>query len=163
MNPFRQPRIARTRGVWVAIVGAVAIAGYVSAHEIRPARLDVNEREPGLLDVKWKVPALGDRTLAIEPIFPECMKPVGPPSSHSAPGAVLQYFSFKTDEQPIAGETIFIQGLSTVQIDVLVQIKLANGETHSIILRPKSPSFLIPERATKGAVAWSYLNPQREL
>lgn len=132
-------------------------ASELSAHEIRPALLEMVEREPGLFDVKWKVPALGDRTLAITPVFPGCMKPIGPPSAHVVPGSILQYFSFKTDGQPIAGETIFIEGLQTVQIDVLVRINLANGESHSIILRPKSPSFIIPERATKGAVAWSYI------
>jgi hydrogenase/urease accessory protein HupE len=129
----------------------------LNAHEIRPALLDINEREPGFFDVQWKVPALGDRSLPIKPVFPECMKPVGPPSAHMAPGAILQYFSFKTDGEPIAGETIFIDGLSGVQIDVLVRINLANGDSHSIILRPKSPSLVVPERASKGAVAWSYL------
>lgn len=143
--------------LFAALAGFVAVGGNVSAHEIRPALLDINEREPGFYDVKWKVPALGDRTLAIEPIFPACMKPVGPPSQHTSPGAFLQYFSFKTDGKPIAGETLLIKGLTGVQIDVLVQIKLANGDSHSVILRPKSPSFIIPERASKGAVAWSYL------
>jgi hypothetical protein len=85
------------------------------------------------------------------------MKPVGPPSNHLSPGAVVQYFSFKTDGQPIAGETIFIEGLSALQIDVLVRVNLANGDNHSMILRPKSPSWVIPERATKSAVAWSYI------
>jgi hydrogenase/urease accessory protein HupE len=85
------------------------------------------------------------------------MKPVGPPSAHAAPGAIVQYFSFKTDGAPIAGETILIDGLTGVQIDVLVRIKLANGDSHSIILRPKSPSVVIPERASKGVVSWSYL------
>lgn len=127
------------------------------AHEIRPALLDINEREPGFFDVQWKVPALGEMSLPIKPAFPDCMKPVGPPSAHTAPGAILQYFSFKTDGAPIAGETIAIDGLSGVQIDVLVRIKLANGDRHSVILRPKSPSMVVPERASKGAVSWSYL------
>jgi hydrogenase/urease accessory protein HupE len=74
-----------------------------------------------------------------------------------APGAILQYFSFKTDGAPITGETILIDGLTGVQIDVLLRITLANGDSHSVILRPKSPSFVIPERASKGAVSWSYL------
>ncbi|MGI9457451.1 MAG: HupE/UreJ family protein, partial [Aeoliella sp.] len=117
----------------------------------------INEREPGYYDVQWLVPALGEMSLPIQPVFPECMKPVGPPSAHAAPGAILQYFSFKTDGAPIAGETILIDGLAGVQIDVLLRIQLANGDRHSIILRPKSPSFVIPERATKGAVSWSYL------
>lgn len=127
------------------------------AHEIRPALLDINERETGFFDVQWKVPALGEMVLPIKPVFPDCMKPVGPPSAHAAPGAILQYLSFKTDGTPIAGETIFIDGLSGVQIDVLVRISLANGDRHSIILRPKSPSLVVPERAGKGAVSWSYL------
>jgi hydrogenase/urease accessory protein HupE len=92
------------------------------------------------------------------PILPEVMKPVGPPSNHLSPGAVVQYFSFKTDGRSIAGETIFIEGLSALQIDVLVRVSLANGDHHSKILRPKSPSWVIPERASKAAVAWSYIN-----
>jgi hypothetical protein len=141
------------------VAGAVAflIGSDLRAHEIRPALLEITEREPGWFDVTWKVPALGDRVLALTPVFPECMKPVGPPSTHVAPGAVLQYQSLKTDEESIVGETIFVEGLSALQIDVLARIQLVNGDTHSVILRPKSPSFVIPARATKGAVAWSYL------
>lgn len=131
--------------------------GSLSAHEIRPALLDINEREPGWFDVQWKVPALGNLVLPIKPVFPDCMTPVGPPSQHISPGAFLEYYSFKTDGASITGETIFIEGLTGVQIDVLIQIQLANGDHHSMILRPKSPSFVIPERATKKTVAWSYL------
>lgn len=128
----------------------------VHAHEIRPALLTITEREPGFFDAQWKVPALGDRSLPIKPVFPECMKPVGPPSAHAAPGAILQYFSFKTDVASIAGETILIEGLTGVQIDVLVRIELADGASHSIILRPLSPSCVIPERPSAAAMAWSY-------
>jgi len=141
----------------VALILALLSTAPVHAHEIRPALLDINEREPGLFDVQWKVPALGELVLPITPVFPDCMKPVGPPSVHSAPGAFLQYLSFKTDGKPIAGETISIDGLSGVQIDVLVRINLANGDNHSIILRPSSPSCVIPERPSSAALAWSYL------
>jgi hydrogenase/urease accessory protein HupE len=126
------------------------------AHEIRPALLEITEREPGLFDAKWKMPALGDRALPIKPIFPECMKPVGPPSAHAAPGAILQYFSFKTDGQPIAGETITIDGLTGLQIDVLLRVKLADGTNHSVILRPTSPSTVIPAQPSSAQMAWSY-------
>ncbi len=95
--------------------------------------------------------------MGLAPVFPECMKPIGPPSNHLSPGAAVQYFSFKTDGEPISGETIFIEGLSALQIDVRVRVDLANGDHHSMILRPKSPSWVIPERATKSAVALSYL------
>jgi hydrogenase/urease accessory protein HupE len=140
----------------VAVILVFADSPQLNAHEIRPALLEVNEREPGFFDVKWKVPALGDRTLPIRPVFPDCMQPVGPPSAHAAPGAILQYFSFKTDGVPIAGETITIDGLSTLQIDVLLRIQLADGTSHSLILRPSSPSCVIPEQPSSVELAWSY-------
>ena len=159
MSCFRVLQMASRgdRVRWLFLVLAIAVASFATgslhAHEIRPALLDINEREPGFFDVQWKVPALGEMSLPIKPVFPDCMKPVGPPSAHAAPGAILQYFSFKTDGAPIAGETIFIDGLSGVQIDVLVRINLADGDSHSIILRPKSPSMVVPQRASKGAVS----------
>lgn len=143
--------------ILLAIILGTVFSTQLFAHEIRPALLEIEERQSGFFDVTWKVPALGDRVLGMAPVFPDCMKPVGPPSNHLSPGAVVQYFSFKTDGQPIAGETIFIAGLSALQIDVLVRINLANGDHHSMILRPKSPSWVIPRRASKSAVAWSYL------
>lgn len=141
---------------FVAVILGSFTVGRLHAHEIRPALLDITEREPGLFEVQWKMPALGDRVLPIQPVFPECMKPVGPPSAHAAPGAVLQYFNFKTDGKPITGETVTIEGLTGVQIDVLVRIHLANGDNHSIILRPSSPSCVIPERPGTAELGWSY-------
>ena len=152
--------LSATRNYLIILITAPAGLFFASesiAHEIRPCLLEINEPQTGFFDVTWKVPALGDRVLGLAPVFPECMKPVGPPSNHLAPGAAIQYFSFKTDGQPIAGETIFVEGLSSLQIDVLVRINLSNGDQHAMILRPKSPSWVIPKRATKSAVAWSYL------
>ncbi|MGI9517465.1 MAG: HupE/UreJ family protein [Pirellulaceae bacterium] len=141
----------------LAIILGMVTSTRLFGHEIRPALLEINERQPGFFDVTWKVPALGDRVLGLAPVFPEVMQPVGPPSHHLSPGALVQYFSFKTDGQPITGETIFMEGLSALQIDVLIRINLANGDHHAIILRPKTPSYVIPERASKSAVAWSYM------
>jgi hypothetical protein len=144
-------------GLLAMSIWAVVAGGDALAHEIRPALLEIHEREPGWFDVMWKVPALGNRVLALRPVFPEQMKQVGPASEHVVPGAFLQYFTFKTEGKSIAGQTISIDGLSTQQIDVLVQIQLADGTSRSTILRPKSPAFEVPTLATKGAVAWSYL------
>ena len=143
--------------LFLAILFGSIFATRIAAHEIRPALLEINERQPGFYDVVWKVPALGDRVLGLVPVFPEIMKPVGPASPHMSPGALVQYFSFNTDGQSIAGQKIFMEGLSKLQIDVLVRVNLLNGDHHAVILRPKSPSWVIPERATKSAVSWSYM------
>ena len=51
---------------WLAIVGLIALTA--SAHEVRPAYLELAERAPGEFDVLWKVPALGGVPLAGENI-----------------------------------------------------------------------------------------------
>ncbi len=127
------------------------------AHEIRPALLDITERDPGWFDVTWKVPTRGNLVLGLKPILPNGLTPVAPPSSYSTPGARLEHSSFKSDGRSLIGETISIEGLSTTQTDVLLRITLIDGSTHSAILRPGSPEFTIPPRETKATVAWSYL------
>src|SRR5436190_556923 len=49
---------------WLAILGLVAATA--SAHEVRPAYLELAERAPGEFDVLWKVPVLGGTPLAGE-------------------------------------------------------------------------------------------------
>jgi len=49
-----------------------------------------------------------------------------------------------------------LDGLSAMQTDVLLHIELKDGITHSAILRPGSPQFTIPMKASKLEVAVSY-------
>ena len=142
--------------VILLLVGLTPVTA-LKAHEIRPALLTITEQKPGWFEVTWKVPMRGDGILAIQPVFPAGMVPYGPPSSHTVPGANIQYATYQIEEGSLAGETITIDGLTTLQIDVMVRIKFADGSIHSAILRPKSPSFKIPERGTKAAIAWIYL------
>lgn len=50
---------------WITIA-LLLIALRVTAHEVRPAFLELTERAPGEFDVLWKVPAMGGTPLAGE-------------------------------------------------------------------------------------------------
>ena len=54
-------------------------------------------------------------------------------------------------------ETIVIDGLSSTQTDTLLRIQLADGSMHTTVLRPDSPSFLVPPVPSLSEVAGSYL------
>jgi hypothetical protein len=127
------------------------------AHEIRPALLTITEQKPGWFEVTWKVPVRGDAKLDIRPVLPASLTPYGPPSGHTVPGANIQYATYQIEEGSLAGETITIEGLTAVQIDVMVRINFTDGSTHSAILRPASPSFTVPSPETKAKIAWIYL------
>jgi len=146
--------------LWLPFVAVVLVGLYpamqVNAHEIRPALLDIKERDSGWFDVTWKVPTRGDRMLAITPQLPDSLALLGSPSVKDIPGARIEHSTYKSNGEPLVGKTIVIDGLSAQQTDVLLHIQLADGTTHSAILRPGSPEFTIPLQASKLEVAGSY-------
>ena len=54
------------------------------ADEIRPALLEITERDGGWVDVVWKKPALGDSVLKLEPVFPGFFETAAPTMHHSS-------------------------------------------------------------------------------
>lgn len=134
----------------------LGVASPASAHEIRPALLQIEEKQNGLFDVIWKVPVKDGIVPGIQPVFPPLMKQIGRTSIQVLPGTRLERSTYNSNGKPIVGETLTIDKLSTMQIDVLVRLKLADGTSHSAILKPDSPSFLVPALASKSEVAWSY-------
>jgi hypothetical protein len=126
------------------------------ADEIRPALLEINEREGGWIDVVWKVPMRGNAIEDLTPILPEFLEPLGAGSGRSVPGAWLEYRTYRSGERPLTGETLRIDGLATLPTDVLVRIRLHDGTEHSAILRSGNETFTIPELATRVELAVSY-------
>jgi hypothetical protein len=134
----------------------LAPALQASADEIRPALLDIKEQNTGLFVVTWKVPMRGDRVLSITPRLPKSLKLVGSPTVQDVPGARIEHATYKSNNEPLTGQTIAIEGLSEVQTDVLLLVQLQNGNQHSAILRPVAAEFTIPLEASKLKIAGDY-------
>jgi hydrogenase/urease accessory protein HupE len=128
----------------------------VIADEFRPALLEITETEQGWYSVIWKVPLQNGQPLAISPVLPEHFERIGPASTRIFQGSAIEESSWKTESGSLIGGTIEIANLPSIPIDVILQIDLADGSEHSAILRPASPSYIVPERATKWTVAGSY-------
>jgi len=138
------------------LLACSAWTGITRADEIRPALLEITEREGGWVDVVWKKPATGDLVLSLEPVFPEFFEQAAPISGRALGGGWVEYRSYRTGGQSFAGESIRVDGLAGVSTDVLLRIKLANGIEHSGILNASHLSFTIPEQPSKTEVAVSY-------
>jgi hypothetical protein len=134
-----------------------AIAPLVSyADEFRPALLEITERDDGWVDVSWKVPLLQDKPVAVSPVLPEFLKPVGPGSSNRVLGAQVDYATYHTDGRVLNGSTITIDGLAAIPMDVMLRVALRDGSEHTAMLRSGNVSFTIPEQATRTELAISY-------
>ncbi|MDX2477459.1 MAG: DUF4271 domain-containing protein, partial [Gammaproteobacteria bacterium] len=134
----------------------LAFSFTLHADEFRPALLEVTEQDGGWVEVKWKVPMLGEQVLALTPVLPEFFTPMGPGSSHRVPGALIETSSFSTSGRALNGATVGVDGLSAVPADVVVQVNLLDGSEHSAILRSNNPSFTIPDEVTNSELAGSY-------
>jgi hypothetical protein len=138
------------------LVSVILQPAGVLADEFSPALLEITEREGGWVDVTWKVPMRGDRVLALTPILPDFLEPLGAGSGRQIPGAWLEFSSYRSGGQALTGAILEIDGLAGVPTAVLVRIALQDGTEHSAILRGGNDSFTIPEQATRTELAVSY-------
>tara|TARA_R110002096_G_scaffold26296_6_gene81336 strand:+ start:549 stop:1583 length:1035 start_codon:yes stop_codon:yes gene_type:complete len=149
-----QKRLSFGLRLFLALLAACPIV--LLADEFRPALLELTESENGWVEVTWKVPAKGGKALAITPVLPDFMKPIGSGSGRKVPGAWVETTTFRTDGESLSGATVRVEGLAKVPTDVMLRVKLKDGGEHAAILRSGKESFTVPLEATKWEVAKSY-------
>jgi hydrogenase/urease accessory protein HupE len=131
------------------------LAYTASAHEVRPAYLELREAKPGQFTVTWKTPMLGDARLALEPEFGGDVKTVAPMTTRTVPGAAVQTWTLRA--QALRGQTVRIRGLEGTMTDALVRIEFADGTSWTERLTPQQPTAVIPARQGGFSVAGVYL------
>src|SRR6478672_4713404 len=125
-----------------AILSALCCSS-VSAHEVRPAYLELRQTAAETYDVLWKVPARGDNMrLGIYVEFPSCTTRVTLPQTTFANDASTERWSVKRPGG-LTGEEIQIDGLAATMTDVLVRIENLDHTTQVTRLTPSSPSLVV--------------------
>ena len=122
---------------------ALMLTGSVSAHEIRPAYLEITENDQHRFDVLWKQPALG--TLAVR-LVPEVSNGLldAPPTEEVGD----EYFRGATLEQP-AADTRLVRRRGAARVPASSArsrmcwstVSFANGQTVQTVLKPDNPSL----------------------
>src|SRR5205809_4607381 len=106
-----------------------ALSSPVSAHELRPAYLELRQTGTETYDVLWKVPARGDNMrLGIYVEFPSGTSNVTTPRTLFANDASTERWSIKRPGG-LTGDEVHITGLEATMTDVLVRIENLDGTT----------------------------------
>jgi len=154
----RPKRATRTASVaLLALLGVLVLDPQASAHEVRPAYLEIRQAGTDTYDVLWKVPAAGeDLRLGVYVRFPEGFKDLGPPSRIQSDGA---YVERRRIQLPggLAGHTIHLDGLSATKIDVLARVDSGKGAIQTTRIMPDAPQFTIEAAPSAGQVSKTYL------
>ncbi|MEH0156191.1 HupE/UreJ family protein [Limibacter armeniacum] len=126
------------------------------AHEIRPAYLQVQQVSSNEYTVLWKVPSTAEKVLNIQPKFEEGFSLSESSQPKMREAFMLCVYQLKGNKS-LANTTLTIDKLSTTNMDVLVDIRLLNGEHHTFILQPTKSSVRIPETPSKWQVSETYV------
>lgn len=126
-----------------------------AAHEVRPAYLQIDETAPAQFSVLWKVPAVGDRRLALYMRFPAECRNLGEPAGSIDGAAYLERWKMSCDGG-LRDRSVTVDGLRTSMTDVLVRISWTDGTNELARLTPEQPVLLL--KGAQGAlqVAWTY-------
>ena len=126
-----------------------------TAHEVRPAFLQIREIEPSTFDVLWKTPAQGDMRLALNAILPRECRSLGVPRTTLVNAAVVEHRRTVCDGG-ISGKRIEFENLSATLTDVIVRFEPIAGSPKTLRVNGSTPHVEIPARQSMGSVASGY-------
>lgn len=126
-----------------------------SAHEIRPAYLQMQQVSDASYQVLWRVPVKGDMVIKLQPVFEEGLNltEAGPPKLLD--GSMVYQYSL-TAERELQGSNLTINNLEKTMVDTLVTIAYLSGEKVTLMLKPDNPQATLPNKITQWQVASTY-------
>jgi hydrogenase/urease accessory protein HupE len=140
------------RAAALIALGFCAIEPALS-HEVRPACLQVTERQNHHYDILWKQPTLGSMAVHLVPHISGGLLEGVPSAIETAPDFQLRLWrNLPAGSQGLDGRIIQIEGLEQTITDVLVSIALANGASFQEIIHARSPRLVLRPHKTGAAV-----------
>jgi hydrogenase/urease accessory protein HupE len=143
--------------VLLCVAWAAAFADRASAHEVRPSYLDIREEAPGEFSILFKTPMQGAARLSLSPSFSGNNEEISPIVARPTGDAMVHSWRMRAID-PLAGQTVGIDGLARTMTDALVRVEFADGETWVERLTPGASDATIPARQSGWGVARTYLD-----
>ena len=140
----------------VLLLLCLFLAKPAAADELKPAYLQLTQREATVYDVLWKVPALDENTtLALSPILPKTAVALTPPRASYARGWTVIRWRVKFPGG-LEGQTVAFTGLSKARSDVLARVVGSNGTAQLERIVRSNPQFQVKTTPSASEVAWTY-------
>ncbi len=126
------------------------------AHELRPAYLELRQKNLEDYEILWKVPAQEELRLGLSVQLPLRCKNSSSLRRYSTGTGWVDRWSIHCD-QGLKGEQIGVDGLATTLTDVLVRIERENGTSQTARLDAATPFFMVQESPSGWGVVTTYL------
>ena len=131
-------------GALFLVALAVIAAGAATAHEVRPAYLDISQDRTGWVRVLWRQPTAGEATLPITPRLSSGWLAPETGARTVAEDSTTTRWAIRPPHAALEGQTLTIEGLDASITDVLVRVRYANAVEASQLIRPDRPQWRLP-------------------
>lgn len=142
------------RSLLFALV-ALCVPLLASAHEVKPAYLNLKQSSETTWQVHWKVPAKSGSRLDLYLRLPKEATTDGESIQYMESDAFVERWSF-TIEDGLDEKEITIDGLSATMTDVLVRVEWLSGTTQTERLVPSRTTLIVESEPTTLGVVWTY-------
>ncbi len=143
-------------GLLLGLVIALLMATFgappdASAHESRPAYLEIEESAPGQFAVRWRTPVLAGMRLPVALRLPDGVRETREPMVEHLSDSVLERRWIETGEAGLSGHRIGFPGLELTITEAVVRIATQDGVNWMGIARPNQP--WVEVEADRGTLA----------
>ena len=119
-----------------------------SAHEVRPAYLELTETLPDRYDVVWRTPVLAGMRLPVVLQLPDGVSTVVEPRLREFADSVVER-RIITVPGGLGGKRIEFVGLQATITDVLVRVQTRDGALSTTLVHPSRPGWRSPPPADR--------------
>ena len=144
------------RLVWLSLCVA-ACSSAASAHETRPAYLEIKETSPGQFLVLWRTPLMAGMRLPVVLKLPDNVRDLREPSVQELSDSLVERRWVDAGPDGLAGKRIEFSGLQMTITDVLVRVEMLDGRKWTTIVHPSQPWMEIAASQTWAGVAATYI------
>jgi hypothetical protein len=148
----------QTIGIFLllAILACVGFPWGVSAHETRPAYLEIKETSPSHYDILWRTPVNAGMLLPVVLQLPADAKNVRSPAVQELTDSLVERRSVEVPGG-LAGKRIEFVGLQGTITDVLVRVELLDGRESTTIVHSSQSWYEMNATQSRWAVAGTFI------
>lgn len=137
------------------LLAGLSVPLAASAHEVRPAYLEIQQTAPSDYVVTWKQPTMGELAIHLAPHLSAGWLEGAPQDQFGSGGYLIRVWRIHS-AAPVEGQTIRVDGLADTITDVLVRVAPLQGAASEVILRPEAPRAVLVAGEHAGP-PWSFL------
>jgi hydrogenase/urease accessory protein HupE len=147
----------RALGFALALSFALSLGREASAHDARPAYLQIQEITPGRYAVLWRTPVLSGMRMPVALRLPDALRDVTEPAVQELSDSLVERRLVEADAGALRGARIEFPGLQATISDVLVRAEFLDGTKTTTLVRPSRPWVELGSARGPWAVAGAYV------